>query len=221
MNDENPYLFARRSWNQSFHSLILSRQTWQIIAIMFMLLTLMSVTGLIYIGSQSKFIPYMIEYDKSGILLRSSFVSQGLKREPSMFASTVASFIEDARMVSLDLDLQRKAIKNVYFHLLLKEAATEKMNAWFQKEGSNPFYRSKKEIVNVEIISVLQETNETWHVDWNEFTYTREGIFKKREKMRALLTLKIVDSTSETREEQILRNPLGIYIKDFSWIHIV
>jgi type IV secretion system protein VirB5 len=35
--------------------------------------------------------------------------------------------------------------------------------------------------------------------------------------MRALVTVYTVASTSSTTEEQIRNNPLGIYVRDFSW----
>ncbi|MDP1935102.1 MAG: VirB8/TrbF family protein [Nitrosomonas sp.] len=35
--------------------------------------------------------------------------------------------------------------------------------------------------------------------------------------MRALLTIYSIDSTANTTEEQIRNNPLGIYVRDYSW----
>jgi len=35
--------------------------------------------------------------------------------------------------------------------------------------------------------------------------------------MRALVNIKVVEPTPATSEEQIRKNPMGIYVKDFSW----
>jgi type IV secretory pathway TrbF-like protein len=35
--------------------------------------------------------------------------------------------------------------------------------------------------------------------------------------MRALVTVYTVPSTPQTTEEQVRNNPLGIYVRDFSW----
>src|SRR5574338_1111009 len=58
---ENPYLAARRTWNDHVGSVISQRQTWQVIGILSLLIALAGVGGVIHIGSQSKFIPYVVE----------------------------------------------------------------------------------------------------------------------------------------------------------------
>jgi type IV secretion system protein VirB5 len=54
---ENPYLSARRTWNEHMQTLIAARQAWQIMGMLSLLVTLVSVAGMIHIGQQSKFIP--------------------------------------------------------------------------------------------------------------------------------------------------------------------
>ncbi len=54
---ENPYLAARRTWNDHVGGVVSQRQTWQVIGILSLLIALAGVGGVIHIGSQSKFIP--------------------------------------------------------------------------------------------------------------------------------------------------------------------
>ena len=54
---ENPYLAARRTWNEHVGAVVSQRQTWQVIGILSLLIALAGVGGVIHIGSQSKFIP--------------------------------------------------------------------------------------------------------------------------------------------------------------------
>jgi len=35
--------------------------------------------------------------------------------------------------------------------------------------------------------------------------------------MRSLVTIYVVEPTTETSEEQMRNNPLGLYVRDFSW----
>ena len=63
---ENPYLAARRTWNEHVGSVVSSRQTWQVVGILSLLIALSAVGGMIHIGSQSKFVPYVVEVDKLG-----------------------------------------------------------------------------------------------------------------------------------------------------------
>jgi type IV secretory pathway TrbF-like protein len=59
---ENPYLTARRTWNDHVGGVVSSRQTWQVVGILSLLIALAGVGGIIHIGSQSKFVPYVILY---------------------------------------------------------------------------------------------------------------------------------------------------------------
>ena len=97
--------------------------------------------------------------------------------------------------------------------------ATTKMNEWFNSTGdSNPFKRAEKELVSVEIISVIQQTEKTWQVDWRETVRDRKGIEQQPPfVMRALVTVDVMPPTSAITDEQMRRNPLGIYVTDFNW----
>lgn len=56
----NPYLAARRTWNDHVRGVVAARQMWQVFGILCLLIVLAAV-GLIHIGSQSQFIPYVVE----------------------------------------------------------------------------------------------------------------------------------------------------------------
>ena len=63
---ENPYLAARRTWNDQSAANVASRQMFQLLGVLALLVALAGVGGMTYIGSQSKFIPYVVEVDKRG-----------------------------------------------------------------------------------------------------------------------------------------------------------
>ncbi len=63
---ENPYLAARRTWNEHVGSVVSARQTWQLLSILSLLIALAGVGGIIHIGSQAKFVPYVVQVDKLG-----------------------------------------------------------------------------------------------------------------------------------------------------------
>lgn len=62
----NPYLDARRSWNSQVDRAYSSQHTWQLMGIIGLLVGLAGVAGIAYVGSKSKFVPYVIEVDKLG-----------------------------------------------------------------------------------------------------------------------------------------------------------
>ena len=82
----------------------------------------------------------------------------------------------------------------------------------------NPFKRAEKETVAVQIESVMRQTPESWQVDWVETVRDRQGTVKMTPfHMRALLTVYLIPPTPATTEDQIRKNPMGIYIRDFRW----
>lgn len=219
---ENPYLNARRSWNEHVGTLLEQKQGWQLAGGLALLIALACVGGLIHIGSQSKFIPYVVEVDKLGQTVAAGPVDAATKNDPRILNATISQFIQDARMVTPDVALQRKAVFEIYAHLVPNDPATQKMNDWLNgSEESSPFKRAENEMVSIEITSVLQQTQNTWQVDWNEITRDRQGVIKDQPvAMRALITVYTIPPTSDTTEDQIRSNPVGIYIKDFSWLKV-
>jgi type IV secretory pathway TrbF-like protein len=216
---ENPYLAARRTWNDQSIANVANRQMWQLVGILSLMIALAGVGGMIYIGSQSKFVPYVVEVDKLGQPVAVAPAQRAAAVDSRVVHATVASFISDIRMVSPDIALQRKAVFRLYSMLGSNDPATAKSNDWLNgHEDSSPFKRATKETVSIEIASVIPQTPDTWQVDWIETTRDRQGLVKGEPfRMRALVTVYTVTSTPETTEEQVRNNPLGIYIRDFSW----
>ena len=217
--NENPYLAARRTWNDQSAANVANRQMWQLLGILALMIALAGVGGMIYIGSQSKFVPYVVEVDKLGQAVAVTPAQRAGAADPRVVHATVASFISDIRMVSPDIALQRKAVFRAYSMLSSNDPATAKANEWLNgSEDSSPFKRAEKETVSIEIASVIPQTPETWQVDLVETTRDRQGVVKGQPvRMRALVTVYIVATTPQTTEEQVRNNPLGIYVRDFSW----
>jgi type IV secretory pathway TrbF-like protein len=217
--NENPYLAARRTWNEHVGSVVSSRQTWQLLSILSLLIALASIGGIIHIGSQAKFVPYVVQVDKLGQALAVAPAERAAPADVRVLEASVASFISDARLVTPDVALQRKAVFRLYSMLAPNDPGTARMNEWLNgTEEASPFKRAAKETVSIEIASVLQQTPETWQVDWLETTRDRQGIVKGTPvRMRSLVTVYVVEPTTDTSEEQMRNNPLGIYVREFSW----
>ena len=217
--NENPYLSARRTWNDHMRGVQASRTMWQMLALLCLLIALAGVGGVIVIGSQSKFIPYVVQVNKLGEALAVSRADVAAVADQRVVHASLASFINDLRMVTPDIALQRRAIFRAYAMLLTNDPATAKANEWFNSnEASRPFKRAETQTVSVEIISVIPQSPETWQVDWLEKVYDRQGhLTEPPFEMRALLRIYNKPPTQSTMEEQIRNNPLGIYIQDFSW----
>lgn len=122
--NHNPYLNARRTWNDHMGSVAASRNMWQIMAILSFMIVLAAVGGVIYIGSQSKFIPYVVQVDKLGEAVAITRADIASPADSRVIHASVAAFITDLRMVTPDIALQRRAIFRAYAMLSPNDPAT-------------------------------------------------------------------------------------------------
>lgn len=215
----NPYLSARRTWNHLHQAQIASRRSWEMLAILCLLITLASVGGIAYVGSQSKFVPFLYNIDTHGRATAVGPVELASQVDPRVLAAAIGDFVANARLVTVDASLQRKAVYQVYAMLSENDPATGKMNQWMNgAEDSNPFTRAEKETVTVDMSTVLPQTADTWEVTWLESTWDRKGVATGPSvAMRALVTVYRAEPSSTTTEEELRRNPLSLYVRDFSW----
>lgn len=216
---ESPWLSARRTWNGHLAAEASSRRMWQIVAVGALLIALAAVGGVVAIGSQSKIVPYVVALKPSGEVAGGGFAVPA-SGETAVIHSTMAQFIEDARMVSVDSGLQRKAILWLYAHIAKGDPATQKMNTWLSASDTNPFARAQKELVSVQINSVLQLSQASWQVDWTETTTDTNGqLVSQPSKWRAVLTV-FVSPTKNQNEAAVEANPLGVFVRDYSWARL-
>lgn len=216
---ENPYLNARRTWNDQAAANIATRQMWQILGILSLLIALGSVAGLVVLSQQSKVIPYIVEVDKLGHLAGAGVAQQTESVDPRIVKALLGDWISNIRMVTPDVELQRKAIFKVFALLHAGDPAyvmvTEFLNG---DEKKNPFVRAQTQLVTADVDSLLQQTATSWQAEWVETTRDRSGNLQGPPvHWRALFSLAVVPPASDAVDQQILENPLGIFIKDVSW----
>ena len=219
MTEENPYLDARKKHNEYESSRNASLRLWKLFGLLGLLTGLAGVGGMIHIGSQSKFVPYVIEVDKLGQTLPVSVADKAAPADPRIVSSLLARAITLARMVTPDVVVQRNAIFELYASLDSSDPAALKMQEYLGSDSdTSPFKRAAKETVDVQITTVIPQSDETWQVDWMETVRARgDGSIISRFRMRALVRIYVVPPTNRTSEEQIRKNPLGIFIRDFNW----
>src|ERR1700736_351317 len=123
----NPYLDARRQSNSQIDRAFGSLHVWQLIAVASLLIAFACVAGIIYFGSQTKFVPYVIEVDKLGEAVAVGPAQLAAPADPRVVRASLASFISSARTVTPDVALQREAIFRVYGMLKSKDPATQKI----------------------------------------------------------------------------------------------
>ena len=65
----NPYVEARREWDERYADLVLGKRNWQIASGGLLALSLILASGVVWLTTRSRFIPYVVEVDKLGYAL--------------------------------------------------------------------------------------------------------------------------------------------------------
>jgi type IV secretion system protein VirB5 len=218
-----PYLDARRAWNSHVDRAYAAQHTWQLVGVAGLLVGLAGVAGITYVGSKSKFVPYVIEVNKLGEAVAVGPAQMAAPADPRVVRASLASFIASARLVTPDVALQREAIFRVYAMLHTKDPGAQQMNEWYNgSKDSSPFVRAAKVTVTTDINSVLPISESSWQVDWQETTRDRDGaLVGQPVHMRAMLTVYLEPASVTGDEAAIEQNPLGIYVSNYTWQEVL
>ena len=186
---------------------------WQISTLTCLLVALVAVAGNIHLGSQSKYVPYIVEVDKLG-RCRSFALAASATADPRVIKTTIANIVTDARNVSV---WPHDTAQIHTFSL-----CTFELKRCFNKQDERVLkWQSRNQS-----ICKSQERNrwgQYWisypTINWN--MASRLGWDRKGQKgmqrtpyhMRGLFTIYQSAPSPSTQEDQMLKNPLGIYIK--------
>jgi type IV secretion system protein VirB5 len=208
----NPYVEARREWNERYGDYIQQAHHWRTMAILCGTVACVCVVGIAYIGAQSKIVPYVVEVDKLGEAAAVARADRAPAVDSHVIKAYLARFVTDWRTVTVDRQAQKSAIDRVYAMLPSGSIALGKLNDHFKIH--NPFALAGKESVDVAVTNLLQISEKTWQVEWQEITRDTRGVVQSTVRMKVSI---IVGIRPPTQESLIVINPLGVYITDLNW----
>jgi len=207
----NPYLDARREWMERYGDYIQAAQNWRLIAFIASAIALIAVCGVVYIGAQSKIVPYVVQVDELGQSLVIGRADRASPVDPRVVRHTLANWIANVRSVYKDSAAQRAFIDDAYSVINFQGDAYNQLNRYFR--SNDPFRGVTGEAVTVQIESVLPISDNTWRVEWRE-SVQQNGQAQLITSMQATITVQI---SPPPDEQAVLKNPLGIYINFFNW----
>lgn len=215
-NEYNPYLAARREWNERYGSYIKAASTWRLVAVIAGAITIIAVVGLAVSASQNKHIPYIVEVDKLGAAVAVAPAKQIHNQDERVIKHALAEFVSNYRTVYGDPAVQKETIFKAYRYLLPASNAYSAVSDSYKQ--NSPFVRMATERVSVEVMSVIAISETTWQIDWVENKFDAQGHSLGSENYKGAATLKFVAPKSEA---EIFNNPTGLWISEFSWQKIL
>lgn len=207
-----PYIRAQQEWDQRIGSARVQARNWRLLAFAAVALCFLLSGGLIFQSTKSMVTPYVVQVSDSGMVQAVGPAKQANYRpEEPVIRFFVGEFIKKSRSIPLDPGVAKENWISAYN--FMEPAAGNKMTELIQKE--DPLSKLGKETRQISINVMVPTGNNSWEVRWTE-TATPVGVSAQPQvyRMTGLFTV----SVSEPKSEEALKaNPLGLFIKDFSW----
>ena len=216
VHSENPYLAARKEWDERYGSLIKRAQHWRGAAVLALLVALTESVVILGAATRPKTVPYVIALDTLGRVVASGAVERSSPVDQRMKTTALARWIQDLRGVTSDGLAQRTAIDRVYGMIGSGTAAQTLITEFYR--ANQPFERANKETVQVDVNTILPTTEHTFEIDWTETARDPSGGVVSVARWKAILTVAV---NQPTDENVLQMNPFGIYVMNINWSKVV
>ncbi len=213
----NPYLDARRSWDERYGDLLTRARNWRALAFVSALVALVSTTGLAVVAARNHFTTFIVAVDKRGNIASTAAADQPAPIDDKMKRAALFEWVTDLRTVTVDGLAQRRAIDHVYSMIASGSPAEVQVSDFYR--GDPPAKRAETQIVEVQVQVVLPTSDKTYEVEWVETTRSLNGqVQGEPSRWKGAFTLAI----NPPHDEQVARaNPLGIYVTQASWSRVL
>src|SRR3982751_3515212 len=210
--EHNPYLIARREWDERYGDLISRARNWRTMALLSGLIALVATAGVVWLSVRSRVIPFVVLMDSLGRPVASGMAEQASAADDRLKRAEILNWVENLRLVTTDPIAQRKAIDRVYAHIASGSHAQTFISEFYRNDP--PFTRAQTDTVSVDVKSVLPTSDRTYEVEWIEPARDLYGAVKSTDHWKGSFTIALNPPT----QERLARiNPLGIYVTQVSW----
>ena len=212
----NPYLAARREWDERFGEFISRARNWRTMAAISALVALVATCGVVWQAARSRVIPFVVLVDSLGRPIASGLAEQASVGDDRLRRAVIQAWIENVRLVTTDGIAQRRAIDHVYAYIASGTNAQAFISDFYRDDP--PFKRAQTGTVSVEVKTVLPTSDRTFEVDWVETARDLFGGVKSTDHWKGSFMIAL---NSPTEERQARINPLGLYVTAASWAKVL
>jgi type IV secretion system protein TrbF len=212
----NPYLAARKEWDERYGDLITRSRNWRLLALLLGVVAFVQAGGLIYLSSKSKVIPFVVAIDSLDRVVAAGPAPQAGVADERLVRAALYEWISDLRMVTTDGVTQRKAIDRVYAMIGSGTPAQVQIGEFYSKDP--PASRAQRQAVAAEVKAVFSTSDKTYEVEWVETVRLLNGQVLSQENWKGSVTIAV----NPPADERLARiNPLGIYVVSVSWSRVL
>lgn len=211
MKDLNPYVEARREWNDRYLDLVQARRWWQLAATAELALLGLLGGGLVALSLQHKTVPYVVEVDTLGAATAVAPVQPaGRPTDERIVRYQLVAFIRGARTVMSDRAAMKRNFDQVYAYA--RGPARVFLDDHYR--ANDPFEIAKTYTVAPVVTSLLPLSERSWQARWTEEQRALDGTLLGRSNWEAVLA---VGTVPPTTAESIQANPFGLYVTEIRW----
>ncbi|WP_043617629.1 conjugal transfer protein TrbF [Ensifer sp. ZNC0028] len=209
---ENPYLAARQEWSERYGSYVQAAAVWRIVGILSLGMAIIGFSYAMYLSTQVKLVPYIVEVDRLGTPIAAGFPEQIEYADARVVRAMLGNFVTSFKSISPDAVVQKQYIDRTYALVRTADPSTQKINSWFR--GNSPFEKAKTSTIAIEVNNIVALSNQTYQIDWTEYERDRKGKETGMRRFRGIATVVLI----APQDEAIIRlNPIGLYVQDFDW----
>lgn len=211
----DPFAAGRTEAAERYGYLSKNAAQWRRISLVLLLCCAACVFAVIYTANKITVVPYIVQVDQHGYQIAVDPVKAS-NIDSRLIISTVARYIWSLKTVFTDQEAQLYLMNFVYSATPATTAAETKYQDYYRK--NNPMdSRATQTSVHATVNSVLPLSEKTWQAEWTEDSF-QGGRKLSTKHYRGIFETAI--NTPATMDEIII-NPLGIYITDFNFSEIV
>jgi type IV secretion system protein VirB5 len=212
----NPYLAARREWDERYGDLITRAKNWRTLAAFCSLTALVATGGVVALSLRSRVVPFVVLLDNLGRPTASGVADQTSLNDDRLKRSNILGWVENLRTVTSDSVTQRRMIDRVYAGIASGSAAQTFISDYYRSDS--PFKRAETGTISVEVKSVLPTSDRSYEVEWVETARDLYGTLKATDRWKGYFSIAL-NPPKDERQARI--NPLGIYITNASWAKVL
>jgi type IV secretion system protein VirB5 len=207
---DNPYIAARCEWNYLFNDIIKAKYNWQRFALLSSMGNIFLIVGFIGIALQSKTVPYAVKIDNAGNAFFAGYLEKGISINPLEVDNFVRRYIVKVRSIIADPVAQKQDLHFIYE--VSQGATLHFLNDYYRQ--NNPFEKAQETTTEVTINAALPKSDQTWQVNWTEIKRSLDGDVIGETHWEALIT---VAHHTESDDDMLILNPLGLFVEHLSW----
>ena len=210
---KSPYLDdARGAFNEMYGAYVQAARQWRLVSLVEAIALVILIAGFVFLSLQHKAVPYAVEFNEHAEAVRVTRADEMAQPNQNQIRAGLRNWLVGARTVYIDRRAQDNLFKATYAMTLPNSSSYQALYDYHT--ANNPYEVAEKMTIEVVVNSVRSISDRTWLIEWTETRKERSGRVLDNRVWQGSVTATIVPPTEES---QIMVNPIGLFVEQFSW----